>query len=440
MNRTDVAGNPVSGASDMALRAYEKALEELHCYRGDPVATVESALEGQPDFVMGHVLHAWLNLLGTEPQGYAVAQADLQRAAELKRNGREQAHCEAISDFVRGDWGAAGRRLEDLSIAWPHDALALQAGHLIDFYRGDSRMLRDRLARVLPAWSEGDPGYHAVIGMYAFGSEETMDYERAEQFGRRALDLEPADAWAHHAVTHVLEMQGRVQEGIAWMRRREPHWAEDNFFSVHNWWHLALFHLDEGEVDQVLALFDGPIHGDRSRVVLDLVDASALLWRLELRGIDVRDRWETVAACWRDTGPPGLYAFNDFHAMMAWIGADDTSRASQWQAAQAEASTRRTGEQADVSRTVGEPLLRAIDAFARGDYRASVDSLRTVRPIVHAFGGSHAQRDLIDLTLIEAARRAGDDNLARALVAERVAQKPRSQFNRSLERSLAAAG
>ena len=67
---------------------------------------------------------------------------------------------------------------------------------------------------------------------------------------------------------------------------------------MHNWWHLALYHLDLGEVDDALALFDGPIYGNRSTVVLDMVDASALLWRFFLRGIDVGDRWAAVADNW----------------------------------------------------------------------------------------------------------------------------------------------
>ena len=101
----------------------------------------------------------------------------------------------------------------------PHDLVALQVGHLMDFYRGNARDLRDRIARALPHWSPDVPGYHVVLGMHAFGLEEAGDYARAEETGRRALDLEPLDAWAHHAVAHVMEMQGRAQDGIGWMSR-----------------------------------------------------------------------------------------------------------------------------------------------------------------------------------------------------------------------------
>jgi len=69
-------------------------------------------------------------------------------------------------------------------------------------------------------------------------------------------------------------MQGRQRDGIAWMRADTDAWSRDSFFCVHNWWHLALYHLDLGEIDEVLSLFDGPIYGARSKVVLDMVDAS----------------------------------------------------------------------------------------------------------------------------------------------------------------------
>ncbi|MBZ9966671.1 MULTISPECIES: hypothetical protein [unclassified Mesorhizobium] len=89
--------------------------------------------------------------------------------------------------------------------------------------------------------------------MHAFGLEETGDYGRAEEVGRLAVALQPLDCWAHHAVAHVMEMQGRAEDGIGWMIAREPHWsADDNFFRVHNWWHRSLCHLDLGQADEAL--------------------------------------------------------------------------------------------------------------------------------------------------------------------------------------------
>jgi hypothetical protein len=253
--------------------------------------------------------------------------------------------------------------------------------------------------------------------MHAFGLEEMGDYARAEADGRRGVELEPTDGWSQHAVAHVLEMQNRTEDGIAWMRSNDG-WAGDSFFQVHNWWHLALYHLEAGDIDAALGLFDTQIYGTQSGVVLDMVDASALLWRLHLRGVDVGDRWAAVADNWTPIATASFYAFNDLHAVMTFVGAGRRHAAEAVLAAQVEAMSK-DGDNARFVREVGHPVCRAIVAFGAGDYRQSVELLRSVRSIAALFGGSHAQRDVLDLTLIEAALRAGDASLALSLAAER---------------------
>jgi len=441
MKTLDSAGYTLSGSNAASLAFLETALHEFRCYIGDPVATVGQALKASPELVMGHVLHAYLHLLGTEPAGLSVARDALRRATALPAEDRECRHLEAVRLLTDGRWRDAGRTLEDLSIDYPRDTLALQVGHQVDFFTGDARMLRDRIARALPAWTASVPGYHAVLGMYAFGLEEAGDYARAEVQGRIGVELEPRDRWAKHAVAHVMEMQGRARDGIAWMRMNADGWSRDSFFAVHNWWHLALFHLGLDEVDEALALFDGPIYGKRSGVILEMIDASALLWRLTLRGVDVGERWQVLADDWMPVAAAGNYAFNDMHAMMAFAQAGRTKEAEAVLEAQ-RAAMESDGDNALFTREVGHAATSAIKAFGEGDYAASVRLLRPIRSTAHRFGGSHAQRDLLDLTLIEAAFRAGEDRLARALTAERSAARPRSLFARSFAAraaSLAAA-
>jgi tetratricopeptide (TPR) repeat protein len=431
MTRNDALGLPMSGADASAADRYQQALHEFQCYRADPVATTEQALSDSPEFVMGYVLHAYLHLMGTEPSGFEVARADWQEARRLQTTARERSHLKVVQHLLESEWHVASRLLEDIAIEHPTDILALQVGHLVDFYTGSTRLLRDRIARALPAWSPDMPGYHAMIGMHAFGLEETGLYARAEANGRRAVELQPHDAWAWHAVAHVMEMQGRPSDGIDWLRRDSDAWSIDNFFAVHIWWHLALYHLESGDVDEVLRLFDGPIYGSRSRILLDMVDASALLWRLNLQGIPLGERWTAVADGWEPIAGAGNYAFNDVHAMMAFAGA------KRHQAAETIFKTQHkaldgTGDNRFFIREVGASVTRAIYAFGEGDFADTVRLLRPVRDRANRFGGSHAQRDLIDLTLIEAALRDGQLALARALIAERIDLKPGSASARTL--------
>jgi hypothetical protein len=434
--RTDIHGLALTGATEAAAAEYQAAVAELQCYRGDPVARVDAALAAAPGFAMAHALKGWLHLLGTEPGGLAVAREAQAEAARCAGTVREKGHAAALGHLVEGRWHAAGRVLEDVTIEAPRDALGLLAGHQIDFFTGHSRMLRDRIARALPFWEAGMPGYHSVLGMHAFGLEETGDYARAEAAGRRGVELEPRDGWSQHAVAHVMEMQNRQADGIAWMRSNDQ-WAGDSFFQVHNWWHLALYHLEAGDIEAVLGLFDEKMGGGRSGVVLDMVDASALLWRLHLRGVDVGDRWTTVADGWADVAGAGCYAFNDAHAAMAFVGAGRRRAAEAVLAAQCEAMAR-TDDNAAFTAEVGHAVTRAILAFGDGDYGRTVALIRPVRSIAHRFGGSHAQRDVIDLTLIEAAIRSGDSALAAALAAERLDRRDESPLSQLFVRRAGA--
>lgn len=435
----DLRGLEVSGANAEALEAYEQALREFQCYVGDPVASAKRAIEAAPGFTMAHCLNAYLHLAGSEATLVPIARDSVAAAARGAADSRERQHLAALRALLEGEYRSAGERLEALLTDHPRDILALQVAHLFDFFRGDSRNLRDRIARVRHAWSDADPGYHAVLGMHAFGLEECGDYGRAEATGRRALELGPRDAWAHHAVAHVMEMQGRAEDGVRWMLEREAFWAEDNFMAVHNWWHLALFQLELGRQEEVLALYDGRIRAGRSELMLDLVDASAMLWRLQLRGIDVGDRWQEVAQAWSKHVEEGYYAFNDFHALLAFVGAE------RWDLAEAQlhtlerAAQQQRGDNAAMAREVGLPLARGIYAFISGDVDIAIELLQRVRGIAQRFGGSNAQRDIVDLTLIEAARRAGRANQVRALAAERLALKPESPIARYYRRWAARA-
>ncbi|HYN39498.1 MAG TPA: tetratricopeptide repeat protein, partial [Rhodospirillales bacterium] len=412
----------------------------FNIYRGDPVALVDEAIAEAPGFAMAHIPKAHMLALATEPEAAAEARSIVARVRSMACNDREASHVAALDLVLDGRWTAAAIALDHHNMRFPRDLVALQSGHLMDFYRASARNLRDRIARVLPKWSADVPGYPIVLGMYAFGLEETGDYARAEETGRRAIALQPLDCWAHHAVAHVMEMQGRTEEGIRWMQTREPYWSgDDNFFKVHNWWHLALFRLDLGQVEQVLALYDGPIRKDRSAVVLDLIDATAMLWRLHLAGHDVGDRWREVSETWDRHADGRLYPFNDWHAVLAYLGAGRDGEIARiltaWRAGAAD-----DAEAGVWARQIGVPLVEGFTAFWRGDYAGAVSRLHPARFIANGFGGSNAQRDIIDWTLTEAALRGGFTELADALACERLALKPESPVNRSFLARASAGG
>ncbi len=435
--QVDARGVALTGASAFARDRYDVAVQQYQSYVGDPVATLDTALADSPGFVAGHAFKAIALFTMAEkaliPQVREALAAASRHAATA--TGRERGVIAAGERLADGDWHGGALLLDRVLVDSPRDAVALQAGHLLDFLRGDATNLRDRVARVLPHWSADTPGYSYVLGMHAFGLEEMNQYADAEATGRRALELERRDGWAVHAVAHVMEMQGRIDEGAAWLTTREADWSPDNGFAFHNWWHLALFHLDAARHGDVLALYDRHVHPGPAQFAMTLLDATALLWRLHLEGIDVGDRFERVADEWeaRLESDRAFYAFNDLHAMLAFVATGRTAASERLKGNLALAAAGGDANAA-MSRDVGIPLAQGIEAFGSGRYEAAADLLESVRPIAQRFGGSHAQRDVITLTMIEAALRGGTRRRAEHYIGERLAQRSGNRWGLRLAR------
>lgn len=426
----DRQGNVLEGASQAAAEMFDLACERFARFRGDPVEPLDDALEDSPEFGMAKIAKAWMYVMSTEPGATAGARRilrDMRRDAP-PANEREAAHGAALEAAAAGNWTEASRTLDIWSASHPRDYLALLAGHQMDFLTANARNLRDRIARALPAW-EKVPGQSFLLGMLAFGLEEAGDYDRAETAGREALLADADDCWAHHAVAHVMEMQGRAEEGRDFIRRRREHWAQpDNFLKVHNWWHLALCHLELGEFKAALQLYDDEIRAGDSQIAMNLADAAALLWRLQVIGVDVGERWDELAEAWTQHADGRCYPFNDMHAAMAFIGAGRRNDALDLLVA---AEGGEANEMAIWMAQTGRPVIEGLVAFDRGHYMEAVDRLFPARQIYGSFGGSHAQRDVIDWTLTEAALRGKLHGLADSLIAERLSLRSGSRINRA---------
>jgi tetratricopeptide (TPR) repeat protein len=413
-------GVPVRAGRAEAVALLDEAVEDLAALAGNPIAGAEAAVAADDGLVLGHVYRAYLALYGTTPQGIATAGEILKTLDEAVMGEREAHHLRAARSWAEGDWEAATRSLERALLCHPRDLLALKVAQDLYFFLGNRLELRDVAARVLPAWPRRLPGWGYVQGIYAFGLEENADYRQASSRARAALDHNRRDVWSVHALAHVFEMEGSQREGADFLAASAGDWS-GSYFAIHNWWHKGLFHTELEEIGEALALYDSPIRASRSTEWLDVVDAAALLWRLSLFGVDVTERAAQLAADIDDLVSEPVYIFNDWHAVMAFCLAGDHARAERVILANRHlaAPTNRA-----AAARAGLDLLEAFSAFAAGRPDRAIDLLIDIRPRANAVGGSHAQRDVIDLTLIAAAARAGDDSLARALVTERVARKP----------------
>ena len=401
----DYRGDLITGATASALDAYEQALAAFQSWRGDPACNVAAALEEAPAFVMAHVLRAYLLVCTREPASVRAAAPVYGNAARLPANRRERLHLAAIAATLRDDYQGAKAILSELLALHPRDALALQVAHAFDYLGGDLAGLRGRVSGVLSAWSPDLPGYHAVLAMHAFSLVECGEYTRAEAIALQALTLEPLDARAYHTLAHVFEMTRRPAEGLRWMGDNVGGWDGDTAVATHCWWHLALFHLQRGDVTSALLLYDQRIRTGRPPSLADLIDASALLWRVSLQEGDPGARWSDLAASWAPHLADGFCTFTDLHAMMAFVGVrnwDLAARLVHELGKRQFVPTRHGG----TTRLIGLPVCRALLAFGLGDFVSTVGLLSGLPPIAHRLGGSHAQRDVIHLTLRAAVERS----------------------------------
>ena len=436
MAQLDARGNPCGSGSSSARDAAEKALWRTMSFYDTPLADLDAAIQADPGWGLPHAMKAGFLFSLTEPALVAEAGVHLAQARALCAHApqREKAHVEALQLIAEGRWTAACRIWDEVLLEHPRDALALQWSQLWDFYRGDSAALRQRPARALPDWDEADPLFPCVLALYAFGLEENNLYPQAEEAGRRALAIDPRVPWAVHAVAHVMEMQGRFEEGSAWLRQHRAFWAEGNGFATHLWWHKGLFRLEALDTTGVLRLIDSHLSGDTLQITLQRLDAASLLWRLRLLGVDVVAPCQALVRAWAlADADAGHYAFNDLHAVLALLGAGEGALAESWLARCAEralaASDARRSNHA-VAREVGLPLMRALVAFERGQMDAAADMLFAARASSRSVGGSHAQRDLIDQTLLAAASRGSRRAVGRAVLNERTMAKPLTPLTR----------
>jgi tetratricopeptide (TPR) repeat protein len=420
--RTDRWGVPLQSASQEGAAHFDDAVEGLLSMSGDPLAAVEEAVAADPELILGHVVRAYISLYSTSAEGVRTAAKILEplKGTDLNLGEREVLHLRAARSWAEGQWDDATHWLERALLHDSQDLLALKVAQDLYFFLGESKEIHGVVARVIRAWPADKRGWGYIQGMLAFGLEETGDCEQAEIFARAALHHNPLDTWATHALAHVFEMEGRPKEGVRFLNESVASWSS-SFFAIHNWWHLCLFHLALGEIDEVLAHYDGPIRGSGSREWLDIVDAASLLWRLSLFGIDVSDR---VARLANDIEPllgDPTYIFNDWHAVMVFGLAGHSELSEQL----INNNRRRSvGTNRLVAEQVGLGLLEGFTSFSTGRFERTIDQLSDVRGRANVVGGSHAQRDIVELTLIAAAARAGANSGARALVAERAARKP----------------
>jgi tetratricopeptide (TPR) repeat protein len=421
----DAYGLAVSSSSAQAVAAFDRAIAGYLKARLDTRDHLSAALKADPEFGLAHCLKGYFAMLLYKQAAVPAAGAAARTARRLteKATARERMHVDALDAWVAGDLDRLFAIWEEILAAHPTDALAFRLAHYKYFWTGRARDMLASVERIAPKWSRELPAYGTVLGCRCFALEECGDYAAAEPAGREAIEIDPADLWAAHAVAHVMEMQGRQRDGIAWLEGLAAHWEGTNQLQHHLWWHRALFHYEQRDFDQVLALYDqrfrnlsSPLTQSQPDFIIDVQNAASMLFRLERQGVDVGDRWIEIAEKAEQRIGDCLSPFTLPHWMMALAatGREHVAR-RMIEATRAYAEGRHSN--ASVVGQIALPMTQAVLAHRHGEYSAALDLMRPIIAQTQRMGGSHAQHDVLRQLFLDCAVQAANADDVRLVLA-----------------------
>jgi len=424
----DNRGLPLSTSSAKAAGHYDHLIAGYLTQRADTPVRLASLLEADPDFALAHCMKGYFAMLAFKQASVATAVQEARTADALAAGAtpRERGHIAALTAWTEGELDRALGLWESILRAHPLDVVAFRLAHFVNFWLGRPQDMVSSVERVIAAWSEDLPGYSSMLACQSFAHEEAGNYLAAEPLGRRAIELDPGDLWAAHAIAHVMESQGRRSEGIQWLTTLAPNWEGSHNLQHHLWWHCALFALEHGDSAGALALYDtrfrnlaAPLTVASPDVYIDVQNAASMLFRLQRLGVDVGKRWDELADKAEARIGDCQSAFTLPHWLMALIATGRTAAAQRMIEAMRTCANG-TGTVAPIVRDYVLPIAHAQLAHAAGRHAEAVALMRPALGGMYRMGGSHTQQDVLEQLFVDAALKAGSTADIR-LAVERVA-------------------
>ena len=414
--RNDVYDLPVTTSSTDALATYDRAVRALLGWQADALALFREAAAHDPGLALAHA-GAAVCLFLEERFAETKEATEAARAAAAGQTERERSHVEALTSWTSGKVDDAAAAMRAHLERFPRDVMVFQRLYYVYFWQGRFPAMLELTTAMVPHY----PGESFALGMHAFALEEDGRCDEAVRAADTALALNPRDAWGVHALAHALYESAAFDTGVTRLPPAIHPCRGLNWFRNHLLWHLALLHFARGDYARAAAMSRRVFERAPSSIAGDLHDSISLLWRMELAGRPMGDRWQPFTAIGRErVNRQGLY-FHVAHIAMALVGGGD------WATAERHLGLVRERAPKDRTGIVGDvlvPLIEGLHAFAGGDYARTVARIEPLRPRIVELGGSRAQRDVFHDTLFEAAFRAGDAERARHFLAERIARRP----------------
>ncbi|GAA6615769.1 tetratricopeptide repeat protein [Scytonema sp. NUACC26] len=386
----------VTTDSPETIAAINRFIEQALGYGKDAEACVLEGIAADPTCATIHAYAAahYLSQENATATQQAISHLQIAQQHVAKSTKREQLYIQAITAWASRAIDRAIALHKEIAQEFPCDLLSVQQGQYHYFYLGDKERLLNIAQKVLSANRDN----HYLYGMVAFGLEQCHRLAEAEAFGRLAITINRHDPWAHHAIAHVMETQGRVNQGIAWMESHADTWENCNsMLYTHNWWHVALYYLETGDIEKVFSLYDTHVWGRAQKnSPKDQVGAIATLLRLELRGVDVGERWQELSLYLYPRISEHALPFQDLHYVYALTKAGRREWLNQMLESMENHAMTVNPYLRQNWFEIAIPAARGLVAHAIGHWSTAIAQLKPVLPQLYKLGGSHAQRVLFE--------------------------------------------
>jgi tetratricopeptide (TPR) repeat protein len=398
----DIQNLEITTDSPEAVARINQFIHQALSYGSTAKNEILAAISADPTCAIAHAYAAayYLSLENSFAWQQAVPHLKLAQRYANKSTLREKLYISAITAWANGNIQKAVELHEQITDQFPRDLLATQQGQYHYFYMGDSKKLLKIAEKVLPANSQN----HFLYGMLAFGLEQCHQLNKAEAVARQAIAINRCDPWAHHAISHVMETQGRLEEGITWMEHYADTWDNCNsMLYTHNWWHIALYYLALGDTQRVLQLYDQHVWGKAQKnSPKDQVGAIALLIRLELQGVNIKNQWQGICPNLLPRIHEHALPFQDLHYVYALARTGQSElvhtmlESMQSHIQTIEPSLQKTWAEVAI------PAAKGMIAHAQKEWSIAVSLMESVLPELYKIGGSHAQRQLFEQLYVNA--------------------------------------
>jgi hypothetical protein len=415
---------PLSTASAEAAARYRNGVNLILAAWPGADAELDLAIAADPDFALAHAARARAHALSAQPRQAHERVAAARSLAARNGSEREQSHIDVLH------LAFSGRSAEALSAAlahadrWPRDVLVLAmplgAFGLFAFSgMADHDQARvDLCARHAGCFAADDWWFQTSHG---WALAENGEVASGRAMIERAFDLHRANANTVHALAHALFEGGAGEDAEALITGWLPSYDRAGVLHGHLAWHAALVALERGDAPTALGIYESQVRPGVSKgLPINIVsDAASFLWRLELYGHGAPQAgWDQIARYAREAYPRPGHAFVDAHLALIEAATDGSKSLDR------RIASLQKGQGGIALTEVVPAIGRAAQAFAQADYAACIRTLEPMSDAVVRIGGSGAQREVIEDTLLVALMRAGATDKAQALLERRLHRRP----------------